>query len=174
MKCAVCGKEFESKQRTQKYCSLKCQQQMCYQRRVAKRAERRSKVKCPVCGVEFQQGRYGQQYCSKACAKRDFTLRRRKLPETRQCPICGKDFIASPQHLKYCSAECREIGDKQHRREWNRANIERCRAAWKRAAEKRREERKAQPKPIAKAKPTLGRAYRKKLRQYLEWLKAKK
>lgn len=93
--CKVCGKEYESVNRSNNtYCSVKC-------KKTAERV-RATKIKiCKVCGKEFST-RDDAEICSKKCLGK-FLNRQ----EIKTCPVCGKTFSdVVSKHRKHCSPEC--------------------------------------------------------------------
>ena len=97
MKCARCGREFEAKRRTQKYCSVNC------------RWGKREKATCANCGVEFVP-HGAQKYCSVGCR-----VARRKakgahegeLKADNKCRRCGREYEPQFTGDRFCSDECR-------------------------------------------------------------------
>ena len=70
--CPVCGKSFETMNRTQKYCCAAC----------SRKAQRKKSVsipesrQCTICGQTFLPKRGGREkFCSEACQRRDAYLR---------------------------------------------------------------------------------------------------
>lgn len=100
--CKHCGKQFLSKRKEQKYCSVEC----C---RVASRTRVVATCARKACGKQFEtvpnKIKRGRAFCSRECS----------YPEKSVCqnPDCGKSF--RPYHRgsnpwkgvgKYCSREC--------------------------------------------------------------------
>ena len=121
--CPVCGKSFETMNRTQKYCCAAC----------SRKAQRKKSVsipkarQCAICGQTFLPKRGGREkFCSEACQRRDAYLRKYinryggevdegaaarmfdvllHAPLKRRCLNCG-----GPVHKSYrlplCSQDC--------------------------------------------------------------------
>ena len=66
IKCAYCGKIFETKTTAKKYCSDKCREASYEQRR---REKPPIKKRCEECGKEFEPRLSIQRYCSPQCAE---------------------------------------------------------------------------------------------------------
>lgn len=97
-KCLICGKEFETNNKKQRYCS------------------RYHDIQCPVCGKIFScrsivilQHREDniRITCSRNCAKRPIGSLLNKQPTRinfKNCEICGTEFITNhSKKKKYCS-----------------------------------------------------------------------
>lgn len=81
--CIVCGKQFESKGSSAKYCSKKC-------------SNSEHKCICIVCKKEFYSISPNSKYCSNDCQFNGYK---------HTCKICGKIFKGS-KSSKYCSDDC--------------------------------------------------------------------
>lgn len=98
--CKQCGKEYETKRKTQQFCSYKC--------RGASQRQGRT-IKCQCCGKEFfvyeWDIRWRQnepKYCSTECYHKASQKK-----ETRKCEFCGKEFDVVPSDPKrFCSNKC--------------------------------------------------------------------
>lgn len=97
-KCLICGKEFETNNKKQCYCS------------------RYHDIQCPVCGKMFSCRSitiYNSRQnniritCSRNCAKRPTGSLLNKQPTKinfKNCEVCGKEFITNhSKKKKYCS-----------------------------------------------------------------------
>lgn len=92
--CLFCGKKFEAKKRTQKFCSHFCFWHYTWQNKsvIIK--------KCLVCGKEFETTTPHQKYCSPEC-------RQKVQGYLKTCPVCGKQFKTNSKNRIYCSTVCR-------------------------------------------------------------------
>lgn len=105
-KCAICGKEFESKSTT-KTCSIECRKQLEKQ---YKRKYLRKHVKpklCKACGKEFYPTVEFRGYCSAKCQASTIKVGR----ET--CIICGTPLIGRNASTIYCSKQCSYIAKRR-------------------------------------------------------------
>ena len=59
-KCKKCGKNFETKEICQIYCSRKCAAE-------ARRANNIKNRKCYACGKDFKTAFLGEKFCSEKC-----------------------------------------------------------------------------------------------------------
>jgi len=93
--CLFCGKEFETKKRTQKFCSSSCVSLYNWQNisPIIKN--------CALCGKQFHTKVYHQKYCSSEC-------RQKAQGYLKTCPVCGKQFKTTGKTKIYCSADCRD------------------------------------------------------------------
>ena len=102
-KCKNCGKEYYSKKKTSKYCSIGC-----------RRADKNVEMVCDYCGKNFLvgNGEYrfkkdrGQKgfFCSKECADKA-----KITSKTNVCEYCHKEytiFNCFSDIQKFCSREC--------------------------------------------------------------------
>lgn len=69
VKCAHCGKIFETKTTAKKYCSDRCRETSYWKRRAAEYAKPSAKMHCEECGKEFEPRLSTQRYCSPQCAE---------------------------------------------------------------------------------------------------------
>lgn len=108
--CPACGKQFQTKGRTQLYCSFKCA------RTKGNGIKAKTKeVTCPTCKKMFEiplhdhRIKEGQTtfFCSKKCEG----IYKRK-GRFNNCPICGKTFYTT--RAKTCSPECGRIWKSKH------------------------------------------------------------
>lgn len=102
--CLHCGKQFNEKRKTQKYCSLEC----------SRKASKKGKtIICSVCGKEFYRKNAELKnrktaHCSVSCASK-MTKNRlgTKVETTTKCETCGKEFDHNPNiNRKFCSSIC--------------------------------------------------------------------
>ena len=114
--CLNCGKEFEVRNKKQKFCCKECAKS--YTREQAKELRRienavKYKAICPICGKEFIKTKGCQIYCSDKCRiKRNnnrIIAKKRELllSKVHKCRNCGKVFIPSSSKQVHCSPECR-------------------------------------------------------------------
>lgn len=101
MICQCCGKEFEQKAHSQKYCSQECYKTVRAIREKQKREERREKAICVICGKNFKR-----QGCEKVCSEECRKVS--KKVQERRCGNCGKIFMPNREHKKFCSEECKK------------------------------------------------------------------
>lgn len=97
--CENCGKNFEAKKTTLKYCSRECYEE--------KRA--RKENKCKACWKSFIWNRNTQQYCSQECYMKDISLE----IIHKKCPTCWKEFDTKDVNRIYCCIECRNHQEKK-------------------------------------------------------------
>lgn len=102
--CPTCGKAFETKNRSQVFCSF-----MCARAKGNGIKAKTKSINCPVCGNAFEirlsdhRVKAGANlYCSKKCA--DKALMK---GEEKPCPVCGKLFYTTRR--KTCSVACGNI-----------------------------------------------------------------
>lgn len=110
--CPICGREFVSKKKKQKYCSRECS---------AKSLKKQKETHCKNCGKTFVIGKYQREFCSHDCYieyrrshKDEYSYvglkRKKQTHETRKCEMCGREFVAYKKTKKrFCSDECRKI-----------------------------------------------------------------
>jgi len=111
MICKICGKEFEAKKHSARYCSEQCRwvgvkerQERAYEKIKAKKQPREKE--CAYCGKKFMQtGK--EKMCSEDCREkaRKVVYYKKKLPKEKTCPICGENFIGNPKKV-FCSKKC--------------------------------------------------------------------
>ncbi len=128
IKCAVCEKQFDARERnrgkgTQKYCSPKCRQiadnRRHYRRRNPAKTEAELTRTCVICQTMFvtDAQHAGALTCSVKCNEARMNARRRRVtygkpsPPAKECEECGKTF--TPDHrvirrAKFCSSGCAE------------------------------------------------------------------
>lgn len=128
--CKVCGKEFETSQKNQKYCSKECKKivirdrnRRYYWNKKAKECCKKhggidncpypdcicdasTTVVCKHCGKPFIPTGRNHKFCSAKCRKA--SMRKPKRIYSKVCPECGKQFAATHFNQKYCSDECRK------------------------------------------------------------------
>jgi len=89
--CEYCEKEFETRDKRQKYCDREC-----YHKFIG--FEKTIKV-CEYCKKEFEAKKRNRRYCSSECYHKD-------VKAIRICGCCGKEFFANSNYQKYCSKKC--------------------------------------------------------------------
>jgi len=118
--CVTCGRLFEPRRKSQKYCSEKCRN-----RKPGKKPGTHNKVPraCVLCGVEFMARSIPgeeQKFCSRACAVRfrhidNGSVGRRLVGDMTKrialslpvpCVVCGKPFRRATPAQSICSDEC--------------------------------------------------------------------
>lgn len=116
MKCEFCGKEFQKRAATQKYCSCTCQRKAEYLR---EHREKKPKIaKCAFCGIEFLSYN-GRKYCSEKCRQKKYYSQKnnpQKKIRTTHCLYCGVPLPHNIKstHRKFC---CALHGEKYRRGE---------------------------------------------------------
>lgn len=115
IKCEICGKEFKTSEKEQKFCSAICQG-------VARR--KRYKTNCSYCNKEIERRnglkKWEYAYCNQDCR----TKHLKQLMKGENNPIfnsvkykcdgCGKEILVKPWQLReqkhiFCSNECYKI-----------------------------------------------------------------
>ena len=131
VRCAECGREFRTRNRTVRYCSDPCRDRG-YRRRGShptRPSVHDGTVECQECGRTFKAPSSAYRYCSDTCRKngyyrRDYAVPRPPAPLKRvECSACGKEFRTTmgPGHRRsYCSAECSAKGSLANARRGNR------------------------------------------------------
>lgn len=121
--CVRCGKTFEAKIKSAKYCS-DCKKALRVEGRQKEKEELKRKQLedpanhkiCPVCGKHFFSTRKKCICCSEECKKSYLKQKGKEEWDsvrdhtTYVCEICGKSFTrsASRKSYKFCSKECRK------------------------------------------------------------------
>lgn len=97
--CEYCGKEFEARNITQKYCCAECRHLF------NKENYKEYHNICQYCGNEFIAHGKDVKYCSDDCRR----LSKNSLlkDEVKICKQCGKEFTPVENTQKYCSDKCR-------------------------------------------------------------------
>lgn len=140
--CKECGKEYESRYSTTKFCSDKCRRKYNGKHKGHKRV-------CKQCNKVFYN--YKERiYCSMNCRRKfEKTKKEKELEKqefehkqkgiiklvntlsniifiTRKCVYCGKEFILKKYETghKYCSEECKKEGYKICRRSKKKYRID--------------------------------------------------
>jgi len=108
-KCIECGKEFYSRLKRQKLCSV-----LCSCRHSARKKIKRTEVRCLKCGKKFWKHNYRlnvkKHFCSVEC-KRNYNNKKIK-----KCEYCKKEFEYWPSRsgiknkVRFCSVKCRGKG----------------------------------------------------------------
>jgi len=87
--CTGCGKQFQSRNRNQKFCSHQC-----------KFAGILIDINCDWCGKTFRQKAQSQLYCSNSC--RGHGTNARATMHTLTCEWCSGTFQSKKSTTKYC------------------------------------------------------------------------
>ena len=112
IKCEICGKEFKTSEKEQKFCSAVCQG-------VARR--KRYKTNCSYCNKEIERRnglkKWEYAYCNQDCRAKH--LKQLMKGENNpffnsvkyKCDGCGKEILVKPWQLRelkhiFCSNEC--------------------------------------------------------------------
>lgn len=93
IKCAHCGKEFESTAKHAMYCSQKCYRVVYNARLRAKRAQNKRDsyiLTCQCCGKEFNAKKKITKFCSESCKHE---AERVKQTKRRRAKRCGYEKI---------------------------------------------------------------------------------
>lgn len=97
--CAYCGRTFQARRRTSKFCSRECRAKGGW------RSSNKIAKTCPQCGRTFHvQPSWGHlTFCSRECYHASKEI-------VKTCPQCGQPFRVTPCHegQQFCSRECRE------------------------------------------------------------------
>lgn len=70
--CEMCGKEFEAKIKSAKYCSKNCGQKKWRMLNTDISKKTKEAAKCIVCGNEFKKLRKDHVCCSKKCSQKKY------------------------------------------------------------------------------------------------------
>lgn len=91
--CEWCKEDFQSKSRTQRFCS-----KVCF------RNSRRelSYIKCENCNKKFKRSHRSQRFCCQRCS--NLNLFKQKID--KKCGYCGCDFVSNTHLRKYCNDKC--------------------------------------------------------------------
>lgn len=115
-KCAVCGKEFETRFSWQVTCSPACRKKWRYANCRAYYYRHRDPLherKCVRCGKTFQPVHGAQKYCSPECAKSQPKKPIKPVIEPKKgfgqgtCFACGRQFERTFTNERFCSDDCR-------------------------------------------------------------------
>lgn len=128
--CPACGKHFQTKGRSQIYCSFRCARTKGNGIKA-----KTNKLKCECCGKEFEirqsdhRFKEGQEifYCSRECYLNyiiveppiEQTSKKKKTEYIlKTCPICNKTFhpTGNRSNRITCSKECASIKNSQRER----------------------------------------------------------
>lgn len=117
--CEQCRTAFESRQRTQRFCSYACKNDWFRGRKWGKGKTKYTQA-CERCGQTFQTVEKTQRYCSQGCwYRRNEGVARWG---TTSCGRCGKEFERSNPDQTHCSRSCsasamsrraRQVGDRR-------------------------------------------------------------
>lgn len=107
--CLKCWKEFSTKDKKRKYCSLKC----AYADRVIHKEK-----ECEACWKLFKPQTENNRFCSYKCAN---SVHRSNYQPDKNCLNCWKAFHPHDKSKKFCSLKCayeyrvvpREVGECQ-------------------------------------------------------------
>lgn len=102
--CECCGREFETKMPTAKFCSKKCTNEHNRDVYNGKR-ELFTKV-CIKCGKEFQTGRSFQKLCSEKCRK-SYSWTKSQPDTFFRCQRCGLIFDRKDNMMRRICPDCR-------------------------------------------------------------------
>lgn len=76
IKCGLCGKEYETKDKRSKYCSEPCRKEgkKLYVAELSRKRKEETKERigiriCPICGKDFEPPHYNNKTCGPECAK---------------------------------------------------------------------------------------------------------
>lgn len=105
--CIGCGIIFETDNKLQKYCSIKC--------RDRSRKPKKYLLTCSNCGKQYERitkhrGKITTNFC---CSKCSFEYAK-KNNEVVKCVICNNEFIPTKQNHLCCSKKCRDIYTRLH------------------------------------------------------------
>ena len=111
--CELCGKEYESRTSTSKYCSSKCREKMGGIKQRQAYIDNRTQKKCKKCGKEFMPGHMTQVYCSETCRFLSRQIHKKQAPKVQVddpkglyvCKGCGETFASARKKL-FCSKKC--------------------------------------------------------------------
>ena len=94
----ICGVNFKTVSKTQKYCSYECSGK-------SQRTGRTTYEKvCPYCNKTFTTINKNHEYCSSACGSRAYG---EKIKRYKVCKYCGNQFYTDHyDRYDYCSREC--------------------------------------------------------------------
>ena len=109
--CKWCGKEFEPRHYSTKYCSDKCRKDF-YRKYYRERYKHKNPklVTCLICGKSFwRRGKQNSKYCSPECASeahrnlaRDYSKRKHLQKKIEACKIKHNDCYDCPEEVGYC------------------------------------------------------------------------
>ncbi|SHH14225.1 HNH endonuclease [Desulfosporosinus lacus] len=119
MNCKNCEGEFESKRKTQVYCSNTCKEKWRSKNRVREPKGLINTVyTCKYCGKEYHpKTKDRKTYCSRECSYADKKAKPKVRPKVT-CAVCGKEFEGRPDK-RYCSEGCKkELVRRKHREYW--------------------------------------------------------
>lgn len=124
--CAVCGKSFTPKKRTQQCCSSECAN-------IKSHETAKKYYTCQHCGKPFwRPNAFRMKYCSSKCQSAAHALahpKKEKRVSTvykRICAWCGETFETTLPNKIYCCSECGYNGNlRLHRERWAEAYVPR-------------------------------------------------
>ena len=120
--CPVCGKRFNKKYHTEKYCSDGCREQAVREQKLKYNHEKRTvgtvKVTCQYCGKEFIREHNSQVYCSDKCRHYAYLERFTKYSRKRRKSIRNKELVTNERNVvgtNYLSGKRREDFDEEQK-----------------------------------------------------------
>ena len=137
-RCWRCGKAFQTRTLTVRYCSDACRRGGYAQFGIAGDAAKPDKkaARCRNCGGAFRAPTSLVRYCSDACRKEGSRLRNTGAARQRQaqkprvstvkCGACGKAFktgMRKGEPRAYCSEACRADAMRAYQREYARRRL---------------------------------------------------
>lgn len=102
-KCLKCEARFVPRYSTSRYCSRRCSNSRCRERR-------RLMANCLACGKQFAKYKKKLKYCSRGCFNTNRPSpqqREEKQCLTAKCLTCGNEFAKPRKESKFCSYQCR-------------------------------------------------------------------
>lgn len=112
--CKECKKEFNSKKKTQMFCSKTCSiknrnKDKAYLKKLKKKKTKKEKVEilCLNCGEMFI-GYKDRKFCSCECNNK-YRFKEQSESLKRECLNCGKKFKADKQSRQFCSIKCSNV-----------------------------------------------------------------
>lgn len=101
--CRYCGKKFNRKYHTEKYCSDKCREKAIREQKLKYNQENRTMgdviVKCQYCGQEFIRQHNAQVYCSEKCRHYAYLERFTKYSHKRRKSIKNKELVSNERNM---------------------------------------------------------------------------
>ena len=129
--CPQCGREFETENIRQAYCSDRCRRQYGSQKQYGSKGKKPLLTKeCPMCHKIFYTARAKQIYCGPECRQkiknqknREMYAKHAEIKKSERpkvvCVICGKVFYQAYTDTQTCSSNCRNQLLKLNRMEKN-------------------------------------------------------
>jgi len=124
--CQYCGKRFNKKYHTEKYCSDNCREKAVREQKLKYNHENRKVdediiVKCQYCGKEFVRGYNSQVYCSDDCSKKAFLDQQAEYSRKRRKSIKNGELVTNERvkvGTNYLSSHPREDFDEEQAAIW--------------------------------------------------------